>query len=596
MVSTVERVVNGSFGEIIMKDVIRDRLLDHRFFQSLDPEALGDIVNKASWYSVAGGAPLYLHGESSNALHFVLSGRLIVVRSGAEGDEVVGYVRAGEPVGEMSMLAGETHSASVFALRDTEILTLKQDDVERIFHEHGEFAGALARVILSRSRHPAASFQQSAPRIFALVGTSPSVDINARAADLAKRIARYGVRTHWMPVQADAPDAETFDCMEEAHDVVLLATRVDGGAWYRFVIRHADRFLVFARRDAKPPRPFPMTTEAGERARNFRLVDLVMLHEGQAACPIAEWADAVSASRILNCRGDGCAERIARVIAGKSIGVVFSGGGARAYAHIGAVAALREAGVPIDFVSGASMGGIIAACVAAGWSNEEIETRIRDAFVESNPLGDHVLPVVALTKGGRVEARLQKHFGDRLIEDLALPFFCVSSDVAAGEARIHRRGSLKRALRASIALPGILPPVIDGDALLVDGAVINNFPTDVMAATHRGLTIGIDVARRGVIDIEAFRDPPGFFSWITQNGVRGAPPIVSLLMRTATARHERILKIHPADIMISPKVEGVELRDWEEYDVAVSDGYNTTRAAIEENWESLRAVVEAANS
>ena len=58
--------------------------------------------------------------------------------------------------------------------------------------------------------------------------------------------------------------------------------------------------------------------------------------------------------------------------------------------------------------------------------------------------------------------------------------------------------------------PGILPPVIDGDALLVDGAVINNFPTDVMAATHRGLTIGIDVARRGVIDIEAFRDPPGF--------------------------------------------------------------------------------------
>ena len=178
-----------------------------------------------------------------------------------------------------------------------------------------------------------------------------------------------------------------------------------------------------------------------------------MLHEGQAACPIAEWADAVSASRILNCRGDGCAERIARVIAGKSIGVVFSGGGARAYAHIGAVTALREAGVPIDFVSGASMGGIIAACVAAGWSNEEIETRIRDAFVESNPLGDHVLPVVALTKGGRVEARLQKHFGDRLIEDLALPFFCVSSDVAAGEARIHRRGSLKRALRASIALP-----------------------------------------------------------------------------------------------------------------------------------------------
>ena len=577
-----------------MKDAIRDRLLEHRFFQSLDPEALAEVIDKARWYSLAGGAPLFLDDEPSDALHFVISGRLIVVRTGPEGDEVVGYVRAGEPVGEMSMLSGEIHSASVFALRDTEILTLKQVDVEHIIHEHGEFAGALARVILSRARHPAASFQQSAPRIFALVATSPSIDINARAADLAKRIARYGVKTQWMPVQGDAPASAAFDRMEEAHDIVLLAARVDGGAWYRFVIRHADRFLVFARRDAKPPRPFPMTTETGERARKFRLVDLVMLHEGTPACPIAEWADAVSASRILNCRGDGCVERIARVIAGKSVGVVFSGGGARAYAHIGAVTALREAGVPIDFVSGASMGAIIAACVAADWSNDEIEARIRDAFVKSNPLGDHVLPVVALTKGGRVEERLAKHFGDRLIEDLALPFFCVSSDVAAGEARIHRRGALKRALRASIALPGILPPVIDGDALLVDGAVINNFPTDVMAATHRGLTIGIDVARRGVIDIEAFRDPPGFFSWIAQHGVKDAPPIVSLLMRTATARHERILKIHPADIMISPKVEGVELRDWDEYDEAVSDGHNTTRAAIEEHWDSLRDIVEAA--
>ncbi len=571
-------------------DVIRDRLLELDFFKSLDDEALTDVAARGCWHSLAGGWPLFLAGEPSDALHFVVSGRLIVVRTGPEGEEVVGYVRAGEPAGEMSMLSGEIHSASVFALRDTEILSLTRADVEHIIHEHGEFAGALSRVILNRARHPAASFQQSAPRIFALVATSPSIDINSLAADIAQRIAGYGVKTNWLPAQDGALESDAFDRMEESHDVVLLAARVDGGAWYRFVIRHADRFLVFARRDAKPPRPFPMTTETGERARKFRLVDLVMLHEGIPACPIAEWADAISASRILNCRSAACRDRLARVVAGKSVGVVFSGGGARAYAHIGAVTALREAGVPIDFVSGASMGAIIAACVAAGWDNEEIEARIRDAFVNSNPLGDHVLPVVALTKGKRVEERLEKHFGDRLIEELALPFFCVSSDISTGEARVHRRGALRHALRATISLPGILPPVIDGDALLVDGAVINNFPTDVMAATHRGLTIGIDVARRGVINVDAFRDPPGFFSWIAQHGVKDAPPIVSLLMRTATARHERVLKIHPADIMISPKVEGVELRDWEEYDEAVSDGYNATRAAIGEHWETLETL------
>ncbi len=573
---------------------MRDRLLELPFFAGLDPEALEAIAARGVWQSLAGGWELFSEGAPSDALHFNLSGRLIVVRRTEEGDSVIGYVRAGEPVGEMSLMSGEAHSASVYALRDTEILSLPREDVEELIHDHGAFAGALARVVLDRARHPTASFQQSAPRIFALIASSPSIDVNSRAEDLAERIASYGVKTSWMPVGESAPESRAFDRIETNHDVLLLAARVDDSAWYRFVIRHADRFLVLARRDAKPSRPFPLTLAAGERARKFRLVDLVMFYEGNPACPVAEWIDAIDAARIINCRGDKCVERLARIICGKSIGLVLSGGGARAYAHIGAVVALREAGVPIDFVCGASMGAVIAACIAMGWRDEEIERRIRDAFVASNPLGDHVLPVVALTKGARVEERLEKHFGEALIEELVTPFFCVSSDITDGTVRIHRRGKLRDALRASIALPGILPPVVDGDALLVDGAVTNNFPTDIMAGVHRGMTIGIDVARQGVIDIEAFRDPPGFFAWIAGHGIKSAPPIVSLLMRTATARHERTLKVHPADIMIVPPVDGVELRDWGEYDEAVADGYKTAKQAIEDNWNTLGGIAEVA--
>ncbi len=575
-------------------DAVKHRLLELSFFDPLDRETLDAIAARGVWSSLAGGWELFREGARSDALYFNLSGRMIVVREGPDGEEVVGYVRAGEPVGEMSLLSGEAHTATVYALRDTEVLMLSRGDVEDLLHDHGDFASALARTVLDRARHPTASFQQSAPRIFALIASSPSIDINARAKDLAARISRYGVKADWMPVGDDAPDSRAFDRREDDHEVVLLAARVDGSAWYRFVLRHADRFLVFARRDARPPRPFPMTTKTGERVRKFRLVDLVMLHEGAPAGPIVDWIDAIGAARILNCRGNQCTERIARIIAGRSVGLVLSGGGARAYAHIGAVSALREAGVPIDFVCGASMGGVVAACIAMGWDDEEIERRIREAFVASNPLGDHVLPVVALTKGKRVEKRLAEHFGDMLIEELHVPFFCVSSDIAEGRSHIHRRGVLRKALRASIALPGILPPVIDGDMLLVDGAVLNNFPTDIMAGTHRGLMIGIDVARRGTIDIDAFRDPPGFFSWIAEHGVRSAPPIISLLMRTATARHEHTRKVHPADIIITPNVAGVALRDWEEYDEAVSSGYAAAKAAIQENWDALGPIVEAA--
>ena len=575
-------------------DAIRERLKQFEFFNSLDPDAFEAILEHCVWRSLAGGWELFGEGDVSDTLFFNISGRLVVVRKSIDGDEVVGYVRAGEPVGEMSILSGEDHTASVYALRDTEVISIPRAFVDQFIHEHGEFAGALARVIVNRSRDPAESFQRSAPRVFAILATSPSIDPDAHAEALAQKIERYGLKVTWLPVCDDAMDSAEFDRLEESHDVVLLASRLGDTSWYRFVLRHADRFLVLARRDAVAPRPFPLTTMAGSRVRKFRLVDLVMLNEGESACSVLDWVDTIGAARVFNCSGDPCMERLARLISGKSIGLVLSGGGARAYAHIGAIRALREAGIPIDFVCGVSMGAVIAACVAMGWREDKIESRIRETFVDSNPLGDHVLPVVALTKGGRVDRRLQRHFDDALIENLPIPYLCASSNLVTGEPRIHNRGILRHALRASIALPGILPPVVDGDALLVDGAVINNFPTGLMAAMHRGLTIGIDVTRQGTIDVETFVDPPGFFSWISKHGVKSAPPIISLLMRTVSARHERTLKIHPADIMIAPEVPGVGLRHWTNFDEAVSNGYMVTRAAIEENWHALSGIVDAA--
>ncbi len=577
-------------------DDVRTRLRNLPFFAGLSAATINDIAEASQWLSLAGGWELYAQGSASDALHINLTGRLIVVRENPEGaDEVVGYVRGGEPVGEMSLLSGEPHSASVFALRDTELLSISREEVDRLIEAHGDFAAALARIVLARSRHPQASFQQSAPRIFALIATSPSIDVDARVRELSKRISKYKVNVTHFPCTDDPPETNAFDLVENAHDVVLLAARVDHSPWYRFVLRHADRFLVLARRDSRPSKPFPLTAEDGARARKFRLVDLVMLHEGTHSGKTAEWMEAIGASRVINLHNDACIDRLARIISGKSIGLVLSGGGARAYAHIGAVKAMREVGVPIDFLCGASMGAVVAACIAMGWSQEETDRRIREAFVASNPLGDHVLPVVALTRGGRVETRLEKHFADALIENLQTPFFCVSSDIINGAARIHNQGLVRNALRASIALPGILPPVIDDHALLVDGAVVNNFPTDIMTTTHRGLTIGVDVAREGMIDIEAFRDPPGFFSWVANHGFGAAPPIISLLMRSATARREHTETPRPADIMVSPPVPGVELRDWKKYDVAVANGYREMKDALEKHWSDLAPIISAAN-
>ncbi|MBI1366345.1 MAG: cyclic nucleotide-binding domain-containing protein [Alphaproteobacteria bacterium] len=571
-----------------------DRLRALPFFEALDDSTTKEIADRGLWFSLAGGWELFAQGGNSQTLFFLLSGRLIVVRSGAAGETVLGYVRSGEPVGEMSLLSGEPHSASVYALRDSEMLALPRADYEEILEKSPDLAVALARAVLGRARHPTASFQQTAPRVFALIGTSPAIDIDARAKLLAREASRYGVKVRAITEAEEETCYVGFEQLESGLDIVLLAAKVGYSSWYQFVLRHADRFFVLARRDARPPRPFPLSPAESSPARRFRLVDLIVVEEGLKTTPVAEWARAVEANRIFHWRSDASLGALARVVAGKSVGLVLSGGGARAYAHLGVIRAMRERGVPIDFIGGASMGAVVGACYAMGWSDAEIESRIRDGFVASNPLGDHVLPVVALTRGGLVEERLRRHFGDALIEDLQTPFFCVSSDLVSGGARVDTLGVLRHSLRASVSLPGILPPVVDGQSLLVDGAVVDNFPTDYMRQVHRGLTIGVDVAARGTIRASDFADPPNFFQWIVRNGFRSPPPIVALLMRAATAREEKMEHAHPADILITPTIEGVDLRDWKRFEPAVAAGYAAARAALEERWDALAPIVEAA--
>jgi len=586
-----------------MTDLVT-RLRRFPFFASLQDETCAAIAAKGIIRFIPGGARLYSHGSPPERLFFILSGRVIIARYGEEGDRVIGYAAAGDPVGEMSVMLGHPRSADTFALRDCEVLILSRADAEQLRAGHADFAAALGDCALRRARKPAVGNDEAAPNVFALISTSPSIAIEAHGKTLADALTALGVKTRVLTglsvdigtveepgtseEETANPRSESdiiFGKIEQEHDAVLLVTRVEDSPWYRFVLRHADRFFVFARRDARPPIPFPLMPNARSPARRFRLVDLVLLQEGQPACPIRDWHTALNAERIFKWGNRASIDRIARTIAGKSIGLCLSGGGARAYAHIGIVRAMRELGIPIDFIGGTSMGALIAACVAMDWDDREIHDRIHEAFVASNPLGDFNLPVVALSRGRRVEDRLLLNFSNQLIEDMALPFFCVSTDLTAGEDRVHHFGLLRAALRASIALPGILPPVVDGDRVLVDGGVINNLPMDVLATRHRGLNIAADVARRGTINADLFRDPKGFFAWIGKNGFSAPPPVVGLLTRASSVRREGSPLTQTPDILLSPALETVDLRSWKDFDAACDEGYRLALETLTDHYK-----------
>jgi NTE family protein len=561
------------------------------FLRDASPAALKDVMKSALWYGLPGGWSLFNEGEPAQTLWFVRSGSLGAFRRTTDGrSEFVGHIRQGEPVGEMALVAGEPHTASVFALRDTELFALDKTTFNRLIRRHPDLMQNLARTILFRARQNRRRNPRADPRVFALLSASATLDMRARAEALKAALARIGKRAAIVGQEAAERDSGWFDELERWNDLVLLIGDIGDGAWPKLCQRQADRIWVFGRADARPSSP--LLPQGTGPSTAFQLVDVVLAKSAsmRTAATAGEWLAAAGAARLFPWRDNNAHDiaALARVMAGMSIGLVLGGGGARAYAHIGAVRALREAGIAFDFLSGTSMGAVVAACVAMGWSDGEIEERIWDGFVRSNPLNDYVLPVVAMTSGKKVDARLEHHFGDTRIEELSRNFFCMSSNLTLNRPKLHNRGLLREALRASIALPGILPPVVDGNDILVDGAVFDNLPMTPMLELHRGPNIGIDVAQQRALNPEEFRKPVGFFKWIAQNGWRAAPPIAELLMRAATAPAAPMAGRERADFLIVPELAGVELRDWKAFDVAVEAGYIATTRALQSAPDALR--------
>ena len=536
---------------------------------------------EAAWFSLPGGRVLFHTGEDADRLYFLVAGRLGVVQR-HEGQEprFVGVIRPGEPAGEMAMIAGTAHTATVMALRDSELMALPRAAFFRAIQKDASVMAELAHLMILRARHTGAGGGVNEPAVFGFTALSPRVRARELVEALEQEIAALGYSVAAAGAEVQSAPTEWFSNLEESHDVVLYAAEDDEPAWKTIVGRQVDRLFGLGRGGDDPPRIAGLY--ASPPLIEQQLIDLILLQRAQCALPQGSdaWLDVASFNRLIHLREGAPRDlkRLARMLVGQSVGLVLSGGGARAYAHIGVIKALNEADIPIDVVGGASMGAIIAGGVAMGWDDAELEWRIRKAFVETNPLDDIALPLLAMTRGETVRRRLHEHFGDAEIPDLWLPYFAVSSDLTAGAYHLHRRGLLHEALRASVALPGILPPVILGDHVLVDGAIIKNFPTDVMRAMHQGPTLGVDVAEARGLTAADVQPPASLWRWIASGDWRRGPPIVSVLMRTATVStsHEQAAAKDYVDIYIAPDIGPVEIRDWKAYDPAVDAGYRAT--------------------
>jgi NTE family protein len=214
--------------------------------------------------------------------------------------------------------------------------------------------------------------------------------------------------------------------------------------------------------------------------------------------------------------------------------------------------------------------------------NAEMRERLRRAFVASNPINDYALPFRAITKGQKVARRLHEHFGNIGIDDLWRPYFCVSTNLTMGTLAVHRGGPLVQALRASVAIPGLLPPVVIEGAAHVDGGMMNCLPVDVMSSLRRGRVIAVDVASDPALGSLGQGNRPSSVWHFLRHG-RKIPPIVDLLVRAGTVNSEALARTarEQADILFKPPLETVDLLDWQACDYAIGVGYRHAIGQLE---------------
>jgi predicted acylesterase/phospholipase RssA/CRP-like cAMP-binding protein len=523
---------------------------------SADAAVADDLLALGDWVRVAGGERLFREGDPGDSLYLVVAGRLVASCEDRGGRRrVVGQIRPGETVGEMGLLAHQPRSATVHAVRDSVAIRISDAAFQRVVASHPGLVTSTARVVVRRTAELLRGLGPvERPKTIAVVPLRRSV----RSAELVERLRRALARRGRTQVidraRADAALAASGVSAASAEDARDLAL----SAWLDAEELCRDALLLETEEIADP------WTE-----RCARQADVVLL-----VAPAGESADGALDEARRVC-GDGARRELVLV---HPPGAAPPSGTGRA---------LREVGIPIDAVGGASQGAIVAAAVAMDWDDAAIERLHRDGFTHRNPIGDYaLLPLLALAKGGRVDAALQRGFGDRAIEDTWRSFFCVSANLTLARAEVHRRGPLWRALRASVSIPGLLPPAVIGEHLHVDGGILDNLPIEAMRESGVGRIVAVDLSvqretsmRRSALpsSLELLRDR------LRPDASRPrSPGLGAILVRAAMmSSMQRARAMRPGvDLYLEPRPAEIGFLDWKALDRGIELGYRYAREEL----------------
>lgn len=586
-------------------------------FKDLPAQTLRRLEDRLQLISVRRGETVVEQGDTADALFVVVSGRFAVQID--KRPNPIAEISRGETIGEIAFFAGGTRTATVRAIRDGTLVCLTRADFDAISEESSAVLSAitfsLAERLAAETRgHATANLRgrsapvRPRPRTIAILGAGSGF---IPPPFLTSFVEIAGARPDTLVVSsqtirdvigdrcdADLEFTDAVNALESRFSTIVFIADNQLTPWSEKSIRQADDVLIVAQSNQRSSEK----TVAVGALEDFALSvhppsarRLAIVHDRRGrADGTRHWLELRAPAMHHHVALDDSEDvaRLWRFMTGEALGFVACGGGAYCCAHVGVYRAFREAGIAFDIVGGTSGGAAMAAAFAQNIDPLVIDAGVHRMFIKGQALARYTLPRYGLLDHTHFDAHLEREYGSVCIEDLWKPYFAVSADLSNYEREVHRTGPLWKAIRASAAIPGLLPPIYTDDGrMLVDGSVIANVPIEAMHDLKSGpnVVVSFRAGTRETFDVD-YASLPGRrdLIWRTLNpllrrNLPAAPSAATVLMRSLMAEHDHFERhLSPDDwLIVPPMPSDLGALDWRRHTEIMGIAHNHTRSAID---------------
>jgi predicted acylesterase/phospholipase RssA len=565
-------------------------------FGEMDESSLRQIFEGGKKIELDAGEYLFKQGDSQNELYVVLSGRLRAINEDKGGTVILGDIAEGEPVGEIALFTNEPRMAAVIAIRKSIVLEISKNEYHNAVVKNPEFASALTRFVIKRMRRNLLEQKvEATPKNIVIIHLQLDLNIDYWVTEIKSNLESMHIPTQILGLESKGEkNAKVLpELLEQHKGVNLIVCSGQNADWTKQCLLYAD-LVILASYFYADPELYAIEKEHKLYENNIlnRKKYLLLFHPENVDVPenTSRWFKDRNINLHIHARKNNSSDmrRLCRIITNQAVGLVLGGSGAKGYAHVGAVQALLEAGVEIDFVGGSSAGALYGSIMAfSDFQNKRIEAICQESAESDLGINDFFLTFFAKNSGKKIEEFAKKVFGNTALEDIWVNSYCVSTNMTSNETKIHSTGKVWQQVQESFLSPGIFPPVVVDDQVYMDGTLADNIPIDPMYRYPVKNIIAISLSGSEPEKVD-FKNVPSVWEQVKGKFAkkkRYDNPVITTVMvnsMTFNPRQREEINKSKVSLFFEINLRAVSLLDDSKWKRVVKKGHDQTKSYLDE--------------